>query len=284
MLPDDDVDARRSPPGLSTFLSERALQNLVDWYASDYALYVRCIAIRDSLVGWTRSLTGVEEVDRLLARPIEELATTTIKRPFALARGRLPDLNEHLDRLEAEFGGRDSLSFLHAALIVLIRREIALDASLRAFRQLWETATGQLCQNLDLRWLISACDTIADHPTRDADAVRALLASTLANTVKLYETERRATGETGLTQELVDAAAKDRPGLLFDGMTRFGIQGGDMIRNLLLRLDRANAVRRDPVQRLTVEVINRVLTGPTVFQRFAGFHKSDGTRWGPIEP
>lgn len=283
-LPRDDIDAHRTPPGYSSSLSDLGLLNLIRWYAGDFPLYRKCNEIRDSLLGWSPAVTGVDTVDRLLARSIHELATTTVDRPFVLERGRLPDLKDHLDRLEAEFGGRDQLSFLHAALTVLIRREVALRSSLEAFRNLWEVAGPQLCQNLDLRWLISACDTIADHPVREVDAARALLASTLANTVKLYETERRAVGEPRLTQELVDATAKDRPGLLFDGMTRFGIQGGDMIRNLLLRLQRLNADRLDPVQRLTVEIINRVLNGPTVFQRFSGFHKSDGTHWGPIEP
>lgn len=283
-LPQDDIGAHRTPPGYSIFLSDLALQNLREWYAGDLQIYRKCIDIRDSLLGWSPAVTGVDAVDRLLAKSIHELATTTVDRPFILERGRLPDLKDHLNRLEAEFGGRDQLSFLHAALNVLIRREVALAASLKAFRHLWEAAGQRLCQNLDLRWLISACDTIADHPLREIDAARALLASTLANTVKLYETERRAVGEPRLTQELVDAAAKDRPGLLFDGMTRFGIEGGDMIQNLLLRLQRLNANRRDPVQRLTVEIINRVLNGPTVFERFSAFHKSDRTRWGPIEP
>jgi hypothetical protein len=226
--------------------------------------------------------TGVDLVDSLLARPTSDLASTIIERPALIVRGRLPDLGQHLDQVESEFGGRDQLSFLHAALIVLIRREISLPSSLAAFQNLWDADSERLCHRLDLRWLVAACDTFADHAASEVDAVRALLASTLTNTVKLYETERRLTGSVAISRNMIETSAEDTPWILFDGLTRFGIERGDMVRQLLNRLENANADRNDPVQRLTVEVINRVLSGPTVFQRFSTLHRGDTTRWGPI--
>ncbi|MEX0408464.1 hypothetical protein ABGN05_22650 [Aquibium sp. LZ166] len=210
------------------------------------------------------------------------MRSTTVTRDFHIKLGRHPNLEKHLGNLEQEFAGRSELGLLHAALIVLIRREVCLEIALTEFLSMWSRIAENLCKELDLRWLVSACDTFADHAQDEASRSRALLASAVANTVKLYETERRAINAPHLAREGAERMYASPQVVLFDGVTRYGVVRGDMIRNLLGRIDRLNADCSDSVQRLTVEVINRVLVNDTVFRRFAALHTNEATRWDII--
>jgi hypothetical protein len=96
------------------------------------------------------------------------------------------------------------------------------------------TKRGGLCSNLDARWLVSACDTIIDHFNEPDEIATAIAGSMFMNTVKLYETERL----TQATVRSFDEVFKDGSRVpLCDGMSAFVVGGGDMVKNLVRRVD-----------------------------------------------
>ena len=99
--------------------------------------------------------------------------------------GRKSELNAHIDMLRKEFSGKTYLEFFHAATTCFIRRRLNLDHCLANFRQIWQEESVFMCEHLDTRWLVSACDTIIDH-FEDPNEVAVAIGGTLfMNTCKL---------------------------------------------------------------------------------------------------
>ncbi len=190
---------------------------------------------------------------------------------------RLP-LDQHLQRLTREFNGKTQLAFLHTVLIVLIRRQIELETARSLFFDLWEKETAFLCKHLTLRWLVSACDTICDYPRSAPEATTAVAASMLINTVKLYETER-LTLESLETSQPRLAKLRAKHADLFDGLTTFKVGRGDMIRKLVVRLNRNREADEALVSRIFFAAVERLFHSETVFLRFGHLHTNDLTKW-----
>ncbi|TKD14568.1 polysaccharide pyruvyl transferase family protein [Rhodobacter capsulatus] len=195
--------------------------------------------------------------------------------PFQRAVGCRSDLEEHLAMLHREFVGQPRIKFAHAAMTVLLRRKIATETVHRHYRALWSEHADILLETLDSRWLVSACDTLSDLSEDPDEARTATLITLFVSTVKLFETERLMDGPpppgTPLTQRC----------LLHDGLTNFMVGGGDMVANLLHRLDRT--LRHGVlVDRIARQIISRALACDTVFARF-GRHQSRNT-WPPHLP
>src|ERR1044071_2745543 len=76
--------------------------------------------------------------------------------------GRMDGLEEQLAMLAGEFSSKSMLEFFHAGTIVHLRRGIGLDVHTDRFERMWREEREFLLEALDLRWLISACDTIVD--------------------------------------------------------------------------------------------------------------------------
>lgn len=202
------------------------------------------------------------------------LRSTIIQRGQAVpSYSRKADFAEHLEMLEQEFSGQSALLFVHAAINAHIRREIDLAENLARFWQMWNQEADFLLKNSTARWLISSCDTIMCHASCDVERAAAIAGSLFMNTIKLYETERLATGSA-------DAAYANVGGrnLLFDGMTAFSIGSGDMIGSLVTRIRKPFPADKI-APRILQELLSRALTQPTVFSRFAKVHVVDSTRW-----
>ena len=127
----------------------------------------------------------------------EVLATTLVKEPRRALKVEIPaggterhTLADQLIVLERDHVGRPLATLCHAALIVLIRREIVLDAALDRFFALWDHHEALLLASLSFRWLVSAADTLVDHGRSPAERGTAFGVVLFANTLKLYETER----------------------------------------------------------------------------------------------
>lgn len=173
--------------------------------------------------------------------------------------GRRPDLFDHVNELRSEFTGRSELLVLHAGIVVALRRRLATDHFQPLYQRLWREEGAFLLRELSLRWLVSACDTLADHGTTPAQRAVALNGTVLANLAKLAETERRFA-------PLAEAQAPRRKGAeLFDGMTVFK-PGGDMIDNLFRRIERVAALD-EVAGPILLEVAARVRRLDTVVRR-----------------
>lgn len=195
-----------------------------------------------------------------------------------LSLGSKRDICEHLHMLAAEFSGRNFLEFYHAGLIVHIRREINVTLNKRRFFQLWHEQGDFLLSSLDSRWLVSACDTLADHGGAP-ESLAARAGTLFMNTVKLYETERWATSASNSSYKTVAGTIP-----LFDGMTAYWIGRGNMIKNLFDRVLRAPPCGELIATRILNELIRRACIHDTVFNRFLRVHEREATYFAPRKP
>jgi len=205
----------------------------------------------------------------------ERLKLTKVKgSEVKIAVGRKIDLTNHLEMLKEEYIGKTELEYYHACLIVFIRRNIEINTNLTKFYNLWNSESIFLCNNLSTRWLVSACDTIADHQSNNAESAMAICASLLVNTIKLYETEYLMLDNIVFSKQ----APKPTQYELFDGITPFAVGKGDMVYNLISRIK--NFKDKDLISyRILEELIVRIHTYNTVFKRMAGRHVNTKTNW-----
>jgi len=216
-----------------------------------------------ALVAW---LEGDEGLDLELWRH-----RLVVGRRPAVPFGRRAELVDQLEMLAEGFVGECALLWLHAGLNVALRRGLQPERNARRFLALWQEHADLLLEQLDTRWLISACDSFADGHPEPEQAALAASASFLVNTVKLYETERQ--GPPGApSPPPFPAAVSFRE--LFDGLTTFLPERGDMVANLVARLEAATAraLRRPGptfpvVPALLRELVTRLLGHDTVLAR-----------------
>lgn len=193
-------------------------------------------------------------------------------------RGSTKSLDQHLENLRREFSGQSELLWHHAKLIVLIRREFQTSQQYAEFRSLWEQEGDFLRENLNIRWLVSATDTFAEHDADPAVRAVAMMASVLVNTVKMQESERFITHSA---DQSVDPAlvARLREELvpLFEGMSCFTVGTDDTLRNMMWRLHPFMSV--EPVGPILDEIWSRFQVEDTVFNRMRLLHRREKTRW-----
>jgi hypothetical protein len=182
---------------------------------------------------------------------------------------------DHIEMLRKDLTGASQLVLYHAWLVVAIRRRMDLSSTQVQFLELWSMETNFLITSLNSRWLVSACDTLADVSPDPVERATALSASLLVNTVKLYETERWLSPSTNL--DLQASCQSQKTGYLFDGITSFAVGRGDMIKNLLQRILResANSIAGQILQ----ELIRRLHSSDTVFRRLMNVHSNERTSW-----
>lgn len=110
---------------------------------------------------------------------------------------------------------------------------------------------------------MSACDTICDFSPDPAESRIAILLSLFTNTLKLVESERRITCPAEADPSRIAGRAP-----IFDGMTAFMPGNGNMVANLLQRLDKTlqSETRAGMIGR---ELVSRALSSDTVFRRFS---------------
>ncbi|QYK39959.1 MAG: polysaccharide pyruvyl transferase family protein [Paracoccaceae bacterium] len=181
-------------------------------------------------------------------------------------------------QLARAFDGRPLVWLYHAALIVCLRRGIDSGTAAARFQALWNHHGDRMIRDLDSRWLVSACDTLADHHPDPMTRSAALAVSSVMTTLRLGETERLARG--AFHQPL----GRPRGDLnLHDGLRWFEIGAGDTMANLSARLRRIEADGTLP-GRILAELLRRAQAADTVFRRFADAHDLPATAWAPKSP
>lgn len=186
-------------------------------------------------------------------------------KPGATWAGRSKNLIEHFHNIQPEFAGTSRLSHLLACLVVVLRRCPECVEARTLFWRILDEQTEVVVPELSLRWLVGVADTIADLGRTDAERAIGLCASTLANTVKLHESE------LSIYYPKRPWPPKKRfssGGALFGGMITFWTEKGDLIENMLQRTKRVGTDQGCAGMVLN-EVVERVRNGPTVFRRFA---------------
>jgi|AntAceMinimDraft_12_1070368.scaffolds.fasta_scaffold05091_5 hypothetical protein len=193
-------------------------------------------------------------------------------------RGSHNDLRTHTDALIREFSGQPELALHHATLIVLIRRESSLEKNVDSFSRLWQSEHPWLIQNLNIRWLVSAADTFADHAEDPIDRALALSVSLLANTVKAYETERYLCNvpEAAYSQDRV-AHVQEHLVPIFEGISCYTVGSDDTLRNMVWRIQTVSKDR--VVGKILLAVLERLAQLPTPYGRMREAHTRKKTEW-----
>ncbi len=186
--------------------------------------------------------------------------------------GSAKDLNEHIEQLEQEFVGQSALNHYHASLIVLIRREVDVQNNYAKFKALWMAERNFLVQSLNIRWLISACDTFIDF---DEDVtLKAILmnAVVLINTLKLQETERFLCDQSLTVNQ-------EHQQLLQQQRYAFAVGTDDTLRNMRWRLEQV--CKAHELGQIVIEIFDRLQLeqNENVYSRFKQRHTREKTRW-----
>lgn len=196
----------------------------------------------------------------------------------AYTHGADKNVDNHLKNLRSEFAGASELLHYHASLIVMIRREYKIQRNFTRFEQLWAQEQDYLLEHLNIRWLVSAADTFADHSSDPVARALALNVAILFNTVKMQETERflQQTEQLKDDQERHTQLTAGRIDLL-DGTSAFAVGTDDTLRNMRWRMD--EIAQLHPVGKLLTEIFQRLQNEDTVYQRFRQRHSRKKTAW-----
>ncbi|URF48055.1 hypothetical protein [Dinoroseobacter shibae] len=177
--------------------------------------------------------------------------------------GREANLIRHFRKLQPEFADQSRLAHLLGAVIVVMRRVPDCREAHALFSQITDAYASKLAQEMKLRWLVSVCDSFADHGASQAQRAMGIAGSLLANTLKLTETERKI---YDIPRPWPPKARWGKGGALFDGMISYWVEKGEMIDLMTARLEAVCA--GDPqAGPFTREILARAHRHNTVYRR-----------------
>ena len=208
-----------------------------------------------------------------------ELENTIVKGDSSCPTwGSTRDLTTHLKNLRMEFVGRSELELHHANLVVLLRRRYKLKETYTAFHSLWDHSRSFLLDRLNLRWLVSAADSIADYDPDPTQRSIAVSVSLLVNTVKLCESERFlcASEDRVFVRSRVNEVQTGVVPLV-EGMSCFTAGTDDTLRNLLWRVEAQSS--EGLAGSILKTCFQRIQECETVYSRFRHVHTRSRTSW-----
>ena len=174
---------------------------------------------------------------------------------------RLHDVEENISVVKAEFVGKPLVCHELVKHIIYIRRNIDTEENIEKFYQLLDTYIDALLEHLDLRWLVSVCDTLVDigEPARSAAALNIVQCVNYINIMSTL-TDICVDGRPSLEKLKRDPGHK-RP--TFGGMISLDIYTGDTMYNMQCRLNNV-AAQDHLVNELWEEIKHRLVDDPTV--------------------
>ena len=168
---------------------------------------------------------------------------------------RIHDTQKNINAVRAEFVGKPQVCHELVKYIILLRREIDVEVNSEKFFDLWEKYYEVLIRELDIRWLLSVVDTVVDIGDDQESAV-AMNISQCINQCNIH---------TSLLINSVDGRLDDRKLRTelkvptWGGMISVDVPGGDMIFNMMNRLDKV--VATEPfLNDIWVEIKKRLRT------------------------
>ncbi len=184
------------------------------------------------------------------------------------------DAARKFQALLVEFDGQSRLWAVHAMCIAALRRRDPDPRARDLFFRIWRERGAQMADELDVRWLISAATTFADHGQTNEQRLGGMGLSMLFDLIKLHDSERRVSARRN---DRPFRRRKDKPfrAPLAFGMRAYSLKTGDLDKIMLARLWRL--AEADPVLRpLGFRMLRMVMRDPrTVFARVQSY-KSGG--------
>lgn len=165
----------------------------------------------------------------------------------------------------------DSLFLDVQKLIIQLRRGNDIENNWGKFRQIVTENSEEICLKFNTRWLISICDTFADYGD-EIEKRNALLISVIGDMEKLFAS-RLLLFDIQFNEVKYDKLKKAKAQPLWDGMTSFNIQKGDMTNNLFKRV--RNMLKATPViSEIFETVLSRITHNDTFLADLNRYHKN----------
>ena len=161
----------------------------------------------------------------------------TITGNLAKNLNRTKDAEQNIQTVRAEFVGKPVVCHELVRQIIYLRRGIDTSKNTVRFFELWETYHETLLKELDTRWLLSVVDTAIDVGDDQESAV-AMNISQCINQCNIH---------TSLLVNAVDGRLdgnklqREMKMPTWDGMITVDVPNGDMIHNLMNRMDKVIA-------------------------------------------
>jgi len=154
---------------------------------------------------------------------------------------RLTDINQNIANVRKEFIGKPKVCHSIATQIIWLRRKPSEYDHREQFWTLLNKYRSTLLEHLDIRWLLSICDTIVDI----GDHVQSATAMNIVQCINRCNLD--ATLLLNCRDGTLDRVqlGKDRKIPTWGGMVTADVPTGDMIYNMQKRLD--TVVQRDPL-------------------------------------
>jgi hypothetical protein len=171
---------------------------------------------------------------------------------------RLPNLKENIKDAKLAFIGKPIVCHELVKSIIHLRREIDTDCHKDRFYFLLEKYQDILIKELDLRWLVSVCDTIVDTGN-DIDSSSAMLVVVIVNGLNIQATLLDSVSAEQPTSDQIENTPY-RP--TWDGMISAYVKG-DMMFNMMTRLEKVVS-RSLLVSIIWQEIKSRLRDDPTV--------------------
>lgn len=232
-----------------------------------------------SLSRWQRRFGAKQAVRLVQKENLEGMKTDLVDlgQPV-LSRGSAKDFQQHLATLRQEFSGQPELAFHHAMLIVMIRREFEAENTFAQFESLWLQHGDWLLENLNIRWLVSACDTFADHSKDSTVRALALATTLLTNTFKAYETENIMMHHIAVQYDPQLVSLVQQKAIpLVEGMSCYTIGTDDTLRNMVWRMKDIAAPHI--TGKILLAIFNRMSKIPSAFSRMRTMHTREKTKF-----
>lgn len=150
---------------------------------------------------------------------------------------RLNDIEKNISNIRQEFYGQPEVCHVLAGNIVRLRREPDNAQHQETFWHLLNTYTDTLLQHLDVRWMLSVCDTIVDI----GDATQSAIAMNIVqcvNQTNIHHTLLVNAIDGRLNVNKLQTELKYQT---WGGMITADVPSGDMIYNMMTRLDKVVA-------------------------------------------
>lgn len=146
---------------------------------------------------------------------------------------RHEDISVNIKHLRKEFIGKPQVCYKVASHIVHLRRKPELHRHQYEFNRLIEEYMDVLLEHLDVRWLLSICDTYVDI----GDSHRSAVAMNIVQCVN--GTNLHLTIIANVENGNLDPSklTKERKAKTWGGMITADIPNGDMIYNMMTRLN-----------------------------------------------
>lgn len=224
---------------------------------------------------------GADKVYSALADVnLEQLKTNLIQgEQIQYTYGSDKDLHTHIQNLRQEFVGQPELSHYHASLVVLMRRDIDAQDNYQKFKALWLAERDFLLEHLNIRWLISACDTFIDYDEDTTLQAILMNAIVLINTVKAQETEAILCDLKYTENEQAKQILQTERVALFEGTSALAVGTDDTLRNMRWRLDKICGYH--PLGEIVIEIFERLQNekNNNIYARTRNRHTREKTRW-----